>query len=165
MSPVNSPAHTVHARFNPFAEHEPAISFQVEEGRTVAEIVRAAPGVPDWFWLTGEVRINGHRILRDRWGVVRPKLSRPDRPIIITLHPVYHGGGGGSSTKNIVTTVAAIALIAGATLVSGGLLGPVAAGTIGTGLFGVAFLSGATGVPLSLCTDSDIEVIGKAFGI
>lgn len=135
--------HIVHARFNPFAEHEPAISFQVEEGRTVAEIVRAAPGVPDWFWLTGEVRINGHRILRDRWGVVRPKLSRPDRPIIITLHPVYHGGGGGSSTKNIVTTVAAIALVAGATLVSGGLLGPA-----GFGILGASFAAGGLGANL-----------------
>lgn len=162
---MNNPTHTVHARFNPFAEHEPAISFQVEEGRTVTEIVRAAPGVPDWFWLTGEVRINGHRVAREQWGFVRPKLSRPDRPIIITLHPVYHGGGGGGSTKNIVTTVAAIALIAGATLVSGGLLGPAAAGTIGTGLFGSAFLAGATGVPLARCTGSDIEIIGKAFEV
>lgn len=138
----------VHARFNPFAEHEPAISFQVEEGRTVHEIVRAAPGVPDWFWLTGEVRINGHRVPREQWRFIRPKLSRPDRPIIITLHPVYHGGGGGGSTKQIVTTVAAIALIAGATLVSGGLLGPAAAGTIGTGLFGSAFLAGGIGANL-----------------
>lgn len=131
----------VHARFNPFAEHEPAIRFQVEQGRTIAEIVAAAPGVPDWFWLTGEVRINGHRVAREQWSFIRPKPSRPDRPIIIiTLHPVYHGGGGGGSTKNIVTTVAAIALIAGATLVSGGLLAPV---------FGAAFLAGGIGASLT----------------
>lgn len=136
----------VHARFNPFAEHEPAISFQVEQGRTIAEIVAAAPGVPDHFWLAGEVRINGRRVVREQWSRIRPKLSRPERPIVITLHPVFHGGGGGGSTKNIVTTVAAIALIAGATLVSGGLLGPVAAG--GLGILGASFAVGGIGANL-----------------
>jgi len=130
----------VHARFNPFAEHEPAISFQVEQGRTIAEIVAAAPGVPDHFWLAGEVRINGRRVVREQWSRIRPKPSQPERPIVITLHPVFHGGGGGGSTKNIVTTVAAIALIAGATLVSGGLLAPV---------FGAAFLIGGIGASLT----------------
>lgn len=140
--------HTVHGRLNPFWEFDRPISFQAEVGRTIADILRDAPDVPSWFWLAGEVRINGKRLNRELWDFTRPKLHRPDCPVIITLHPAYQGGGGGGSTKNVITTVAAIALVAGAVLVSGGLLGPAAAGGIGTGLFGSAFAAGGIGANL-----------------
>ena len=136
----------VHARFDPFEAI--TTSYQVEQGRTITEIVSAAPNVPDWFWISGTVRINGHVIPRELWTRVRPKCSVIQRPIVVTIHGAVLSGGGGS-TKNIVTTVAAIALIAGATLVSGGVLGPAAAGGIGTGLLGPAFAAGGIGANLA----------------
>lgn len=140
---------TVHARFNPF-ECQPVVSYPIEEGMTISEIVRAAPGIPSWFWLAGEVRINGRRVYREQWDYIRPKLTRPDRPIIITLHPAYHGGalggGGGSasSTKNTFRTVAAIALVAAATVISAGALGPE-----GLAILGSSFAAGGLGATLT----------------
>lgn len=147
--------HVVHGRLNPFLDCGPPLRFEAEAGRTVAEIVASAPGLPDWFWHSGEVRINGHVLARGAWHITKPKLSTSLRPIIITLHASYQGGGGdrgggrGGGSKNVFATVAAIALVAGAALVSGGLLGPAAAGTIGTGLFGASFAAGGTGAVLA----------------
>jgi hypothetical protein len=48
--------HIVHGRLNQFADYERPFRFEAEVGKTVAEIVAAAPETPDWFWHSGEVR-------------------------------------------------------------------------------------------------------------
>lgn len=135
----------VHAKFNPFEAR--SFHFRVASGQCVAQIVASCgDDVPSWFWFEGEVRINGEPILRKQWASFVPVADD-----IITLHAVIEGGGGGKGgggTKNTIITVAAIALLVGATLVSGGLLGPAAAGTIGTGLFGASFAAGGIGATL-----------------
>lgn len=136
--------HLVHARFNPFEAE--TFRFEVARGQTVAEIVAACgKDVPDWFWFSGEVQVNGVALVRSEWA-----RHVPSENDVITLHAQIQGGGGkAGSTKNVVTTVAAVALIAGATLVSGGLLGPAAAGGVGLGLFGASFAAGGLGATIT----------------
>lgn len=134
----------VHARFNPFEAE--TFRFEIARGQTVAEIVAACgPTVPTWFVFNGEVQVNGVPVPRPDWCRVVP--AERD---VITLHARFEGGGmGGGGTKNTIKIVAAIALIAAAAAISGGVLGPAAAGTIGTGLFGASFAAGGTGAALA----------------
>lgn len=149
--------HTIHGRANPFWDLDRPFEYQVETGKTIAEIVESSPLVPAWFSRVddgvpaGVVRINGRKVDRGAWHIMRPKLGTAQCPIIITLHPAYHGGsgggrGGGGGSKNVIGTVAAIALVAAATAVSAGALaGPAA--TLGITGFGI----GGEGCGLQEC--------------
>jgi len=129
----------VSARFDPFDAG--LTRFDVVPGQTLAEIIAAAPGVPEWFDTYGVAVINGEIVPREMWGRVRPKAGTLERPVLIELKAVPMGGGSGGTTKNILTTVAAIGLIAAT--------GFVGAGGLATLGLGSAFAAGTTGASLA----------------
>lgn len=126
----------------------PVIRFRAPKEATIAEIVAMAPGLPDYFFDLGIVKVNGREVPREMWGRVRVRTDGAI-PITVTLHHPVPSGGGTGGRKNTFLTLGAIALVAGAALISGGLLGPAAAGTIGTGLLGTSFAAGGFGASLA----------------
>jgi hypothetical protein len=110
--------------------------FSAPAGLTIAEIVAAVPSLPEGFAETGEARINGEIIPREHWCRVYPKIV-PERQPIITLHMQLHGGGEGG--KNVLATLASIAVLVGASLISGGALAAL----------GPAFAAGAWGAQIA----------------
>jgi len=112
-------------------------------GETIAEIVRSVPRLPDMFESRGVVCINGEEVPREMWSRVRPKVSTGELPIAVTLHWPLGNLGGSNSGKSIIALVAAIALIAVATAITGG------AAAVFTG-FGEAglFAAGSTSATL-----------------
>lgn len=108
-------------------------------GMTIAEIVETVPGLPASFATAGTVCINGQPVPRALWARVKPRADTPV-PVAVTLHmPLGFGGGGAgggsNSTKSVLAVVAAIAVIAAATLITGGALS----------FLGPAFAAGAWG--------------------
>lgn len=131
----------VAARFDPFRA-EPERVFEAEPGLTLQEIVeRCHP--PEWFPAVGHVAIRTAagvaEVMPENWCRVRPK---PGVAVAVVALP-RGGGGGRNGGKNVLVTVAAIAVLAAATAISGGLLGPA-----GLGLFGAAFAAGGLGATL-----------------
>ena len=122
-----------HSHFEP-----PAAVAVIDRAQSIAEIL-ADLGAPDWFFTHGTVRLNGHLIERTYWRAVRLK---PDATGVLELCVVQQG-------KNTIALVGSVALVALAAAISGGLLGPAAAGTIGTGLFGSSFAAGGIGATLA----------------
>ena len=139
---------SVAAKFDPFAP-APDKVFAVPAGLTVAELVRRCDP-PAWFETVGHVAIRTAlgvaEILPQYWGRTRPKAGTA---LAVYVLPRGGGGGGQGGRKNVLATVASIAVLAAATAVSGGLLGPAAAGGIGTGLFGSSFAAGGLGATLA----------------
>jgi hypothetical protein len=140
----------VAARFDLFRADADCL-FSVPHGETVAELVeRCRP--PEWFPLAGHVAIRTAagvaEIPRENWHRVRPKPGVAVAVYVLPMGGAGRGGGGRSSGKNVLTTVATLAVLAAATAVSAGLLGPAAAGTIGTGLLGSSFAAGGIGATL-----------------
>lgn len=108
-------------------------------GQTIAEIVATVPGLRADFATRGTVMINGEPVPRHLWGHVRPKPSRPECPVAVTLHMALGRGGGGG--KQVIAVVAAIAVTVLSAGAASGTLGPAlglgsgfAAGTIGAQL-------------------------------
>lgn len=120
-------------------------------GDTILQIVDSVPNLPAEFKALGAVSVNGQVVPRELWGLVRPKPTRPDRPVAVVLHPTLHGGGGKGSGKTIVSLVAALALVVvTAGIGSGAILGGLST-SIGTSLglsaaAGAQFLAGAVGL-------------------
>lgn len=120
------------------------------QGLSLAEIA-ARMDVPGWFLDHGEILINGEPVARQWWPHVRP---RADREIMVTLRVrLGNPGGGGGGQKNVATIVATVALIAAATAISYGALGPA-----GLALLGPAFAAGGTG---ATATALAVTVIGS----
>lgn len=139
----------------PFA---PAVTqIECREGLSIAEIVASVPELPPWFMMAGRVLVAGFDrgrpietfIPREAWGWVRPKSGTREWPVVVSLLPPALGKGPMFKGNNLLMTIASIALIAGAAAISGGLLGPAAAGTIGTGLLGSSFAAGGLGANLA----------------
>ena len=109
------------------------VDLSVEAGATLAEIfARAQPDAV--LRRHAHVFVGDHYIPRENWHRVRPK---PGTTVSIRVVPSGGGGGGG---KNPLRTILMIAVLAAATAVSAGALGPG-----GLALLGPAFASGATG--------------------
>jgi hypothetical protein len=144
----------VYVKFNPF-QSAPARRFRVEAGRTLAEIV-AMCRPPEFFDLAGHVGFYGPggpvaEVLRTNWQRVRPK---DHTAVAVYCLPMGGGGGGaGGARKDVLTTVAALAVLAAATAVSGGALGPA-----GLGLFGASFAAGGFG---AVAAGAAISVVGS----
>lgn len=110
------------------------------QGLTCAEIVARVPDLDTRRFLEeGTLCINGEAVPRGMWHCVRPK-SRED--IYVTLHMPIRGGGGGGG-KDVLRIVAAIALVAVASFVSGGAAAALLGPAFGAGTFGAAVLAGA----------------------
>ena len=134
----------VAARFDPL-RFEPDCVFAVQPGPTIAELVeRCRP--PEWFPVVGHVALRTAvglaEIMPENWHRVRPKAGTA--VAVYALPMGGGGGGGGGGGKNVLATVAALAVLAAATAISGGLLGPA-----GLGLFGAAFSAGGFGATLA----------------
>jgi len=93
--------------------------------------------VPNWFEQHEEVLLNGKPVPKEWWPRVKPKATRD---MIITLKVRLGKGEGGGGQKNVATLVATVALIAAATAISYGALGPQ-----GLMLLGPAFAAGPAG--------------------
>lgn len=131
----------VAARFDPFRA-APDMAFSAPAGATLAELVdRCRP--PQWFSLVGHVAIRTAlgiaEVARENWHRVRPK---PGTHVAVYALPM--GGGKKSGGKSVFATVAALAVLAAATAISGGLLGPA-----GLGFFGASFAAGGLGATLA----------------
>jgi hypothetical protein len=123
---------------------------QRRPGGSILDIVRSVPNLPAHFERAGYVCINGEIVPRHMWAYVRPKPTRTDSYVSVTLHfalgsPGGGQGGGRSTTKSIIGIVAAIALIVVTQgIASGALFGTL--GTIGFGITGAQVLAGAVGI-------------------
>ena len=136
------------------------------EGMTILEIVKSLDALPPWFMQAGIVCIDGHEVPRHWWPRVRPR-ARLDREVIVTLHiRLTDGDGEGGGGKNVVATVAALAVIAVATFVSGGGLAPVLGPSFAAGQFGALFAATAisTAGALAVSALSPPPRLGSATG-
>jgi hypothetical protein len=119
---------------------------ELPQGLTLAAVAEVM-AVPSWFAEYGEIvvadgRPNPEPIPREWWPRVRP---RSDRPVMVTLRMrVGFGGSGQGGQKNTATIIATVALIAAATAISYGALGPT-----GLALLGPSFAAGGTGANLT----------------
>lgn len=134
----------------PFEFNGPCWVDERRPGETILEMVRSVPNLPDLFMTRGVVCINGEVVPREMWAYVRPKPTRAELPIAVTMHwPL--GGGGRSTLKTIVGIVAALALIVVTAGIAGGALGvagPIFGGAFlfGAGSTSAALLAGAVGI-------------------
>ncbi len=121
---------------------EPPCTYRIEPGMTLAAIVAAAPGIPEYMLEFCTIAINGEPVPRSWWGRVRPREGTITDPVIITIHPptLHGGGGGGGGTKQVITIVAALALVAGTAFIGAGGLGM---------MLGVGALEGGLGAAMA----------------
>lgn len=116
------------------------------EGLTLAEVAASVDELPLAFWEFGAIAICGHEVPRDRWRLVRPREGA-----VVTLHmPLMGSGGGGGTAKSVVRAVAAIAIVATASAISGGLLAPIGGGLFTSGSVSAALAAGAVSLGGSL---------------
>lgn len=131
----------VAARFDGFA---PAPTYQghVAPGMTLAEIVAHVPGLPDWFWSEGEVRVDGEPIFRQFWLRYRPLQARRStgEPVLIELYPAAPQGSRGKQAMGLLASI--LLAVGTAGIGSGVLLGNLSAG-IG-GALGIGAQAGAS---------------------
>lgn len=110
------------------------------EGMTLAELRAGMDCLPHDFDQRGVICINGRKVQRSTWGLIRPKATCNGVPVEITFHATPMGGGGKEGGKNILAIVAGIALtaltgfVAGGGLTKLGLGASFAKGTIGATL-------------------------------
>lgn len=92
------------------------------EGLTLAELRAQMSCLPHDFDSRGVICINGRRVYRNAWHVIRPKAEHNGVPVEITFHapPMGGGQGDGGGGKNILAIVAGIAITAIAGFVAGG---------------------------------------------
>ena len=106
----------------PFAMDEPQIC-QFAKGSTLLDIAQNFQALPKRFMDSGSIHINGVEVYREHWGLIKPKTSTRENPIIVTFHAPLAGGGGG---KQVIGLVAALAL---------------SVATLGIGMLGIPFLA------------------------
>jgi hypothetical protein len=104
--------------------------YGIKPGQTITEIIRSINTVPSWVWDYGKVAVGGVPVLRAYWDKVKVKSGT-----YVNIS-VYPKGGSGGGAKDIISTIATIALIAGATAISGGALAP---------FLGAGFVAGSLG--------------------
>src|SRR5262252_7016906 len=71
-------------------------------GPTLLEMVRSVPNLPRDFMRNGYVCINGEVIPREMWAYVRPKPTRREVYVSVTLHQTLHSGGSGGGRKSVI---------------------------------------------------------------
>jgi hypothetical protein len=106
--------------------------YGIKPGQTITEIIRSINTVPSWVWDYGKVAVGGVPVLRAYWDKVKVKSST-----YVNIS-VYPKGGSGGGAKDIISTIATIALIAGATAISGGALAPFLGGGFVAGSLGAS---------------------------
>ena len=137
---------------DPFVLGTPTQS-DFKPGMRLTEMVERMPYLPPDFALSGEIRIDGHKIPRAVWGLVKPKSTAHDIPIIVTFHAAIRGGGGGDEGgKSGLALVAMIAITVAAVAVSGGVLAEPGALFISSSL-----VAGSTG---AIVASAAISIIG-----
>lgn len=130
---------------------EKPVSYPIALGMTLADIVRAAPGIPEYVFQFCTIAVNGEPIDREWWPYVRPRAGTFACPVVITIHPpTLHGpgGGGGGQGKQIALIVAAIAITAGTAFIGAGGLAMLgaSAGLFGAGGTLTAYAAAAFGI-------------------
>jgi hypothetical protein len=101
-------------------------------GLTVTEILERVPNLPKHFSEYGQVVINDEILPKFLWS----KVPKEGAQVVLSIRLQ---GNVGKGLKNVLAIVAQIALIAAASLISGGALAPIlgasfAAGTVGASL-------------------------------
>ena len=112
------------------------------EGLSLDDLRRQMDCLPHDFDARGVICINGRKVQRNAWRLIKPKPFANGVPVEITFHaPPLDGGGGGK--KNVFAIVAAIALTA--------ITGFVAAGGLATkfGLAAATFGAGSIGATIA----------------
>lgn len=111
------------AKPHPFSGER--IDFAVPEGRTLNQILEQAQPDPI-LARTAHVWVNGDKIERQYWNVVRPKSGTS----IVVAVDAPEGGGGDGGGKNVFRTILTIVVIAAAMWVTGGMAGVLAPGML-----------------------------------
>lgn len=119
----------------------PEVRF-LPEGMTLAELRRGMECLPPDFDDRGVICINGHRVDRAAWKLVRPKARFGGVPVEVTFHALPMGGGKEGGGKNILAIVAGIAI----TALTGAIAGGALFGKFG---LGAAFAKGGIGAILA----------------
>jgi len=114
-------------------------------GSSVLDIVASCPVLPPNFHKDGYVCINNEIVPREMWALVRPKATRAELPIAVTMHLALQNprGGGGGGGKQTFQLVAALALIVVTTAITAGAFGPE-----GLALAGSYLAAGSTSAQL-----------------
>lgn len=121
------------------------------DGLTLAELRARMDCLPHDFDARGVICINGRRVQRGAWHLIRPKASHNGAPVEVTFHAPPMGGGKDGGGKNILAIVAAIALTA--------LTGFIAGGGLATKFgLGTAFAKGGIG---ALLAGAGVSVLGS----
>lgn len=76
------------------------------EGDTLLRMMQRMVCLPEEFSERGEIRLNGHAVPRDLWGMVKPRAPHITE---VTFH-CPPAGGGGDDGKNVFALVASIGL-------------------------------------------------------
>jgi len=121
------------------------------EGQTLAELRADMACLPPDFDARGVICINGRRVQREAWHLIRPKAIANGVPVEITFHAPPMGGGGKEGGKNILAIIAGIALTA--------ITGFIAGGGLATKFgFGAAFAKGGVG---ALAAAAGVSLVGS----
>ena len=83
------------------------------EGLTLDELRQGMTCLPHDFDRRGVICINGRKVARSAWHLIRPKAQHNGVPVEVTFHAIPMGGGKEGGGKNILAIVAGIAHIAG----------------------------------------------------
>lgn len=113
------------------------------EGLTLAELRAGMTCLPHDFDARGVICINGRKVQRGAWHLIRPKATFNGVPVEVTFHAMPMDGSKEGGGKNILAIVAGIALTA--------LTGFIAGGGLATkfGLSAKLFGAGSIGATLA----------------
>ena len=138
-------------------------------GSSVLEMVASCPVLPPNFYSDGYVCINNQIVPREMWAFVRPKPTRPEVPVAVTMHIALHGGGaGGGGGKQTFALIAAVALLVVATVITGGgaaALAPAELGLFEAGSISAQLLAGAVTVGGALAISALTAPPSSAAGV
>ncbi|MES2753774.1 MAG: hypothetical protein V4659_03840 [Pseudomonadota bacterium] len=144
---------TILAVYREFGSLRPEVAY-LPEGLTLADLRASMSCLPHDFDARGVICINGRRVERSAWRMIRPKPSLHGVPIEVTFHaPPLGGGGGKEGGKNILALVAGIALTALTGFVAGGGLAlklGFSASLFGAGTIGATLAAAGVGLVGSL---------------
>jgi len=104
-------------------------------GLTIEDLIKSLKRVPYAVWTHGVASVGGCKIPRKWWNRIKVKS---DTYLSLSIYPK---GGSGDSAKDVIGVVATIAIIATASLISGGVLAPFLGATFAAGSFGATALA------------------------
>ncbi len=119
----------------------PATRIVAPAGLSIAQILDSIVDLPLQFSEEGIVCVNGVEVPRSQWRRVKPRARTN---VVVTLHLPMHGFW--SSAKKYFALAATIAVVAVATVVTGGAAAPLLGAAFAGGTFGAALLGGAIGI-------------------